>query len=212
MLAFLRNLRNYLRAVRKKSVADALMPPIRQRILALTLGSPDRWWYLSELAAAIGTSPSSLQRELESLSSAAILVTRRDGRRTYFRANEKSTIFDELRGIVRKTIGIPHELEASLSPIKRKVDLALIYGSVASGQERADSDVDLLVVADDLTLEELYRRLGAAEKRLQRKIDPTLYTRDEYLRRRRTKNAFLDKVLSSDHIVLIGEIDAAASA
>lgn len=198
--------------MRKKSLADALMPPIRQRVLALTFGAPDRWWYLSELAAAIGTSPSSLQRELDTLSGAAILLMRRDGRRTYYRANEKGAIYDELRGIVRKTLGIRQELDSSLAPMKRKIALALLYGSVARGEESANSDVDLLVVADDLTLEELYRRLATAEKTLHRKINPTLYTRDEYRRRRRAKNPFLEKVLSADHIVLTGDVDAAASA
>ena len=198
--------------MRKKSLADALMPRTRQRLLALTFGFPDRWWYLTELARAIGTSPSSLQRELDALSGAAILLMRRDGRRTYYRANDKSAIYDELRGIVRKTIGIPQELESSLAPIKRKLALVLLYGSVARGEERADSDIDLLVVADDLTLEELYRRLAGAERKLHRKVNPTLYTRDEYRRRRQARNPFLQKVLSSEHIVLTGDVDAAASA
>jgi predicted nucleotidyltransferase len=198
--------------MRKKSVADALMPPIRQRLLSLTLGAPDRWWYLSELAGALGRSPSSLQRELDSLTAAAILLMRRDGRRTYYRANEGSAVYEELRGIVRKTSGIPQEVRTSLRPIDRKIAVALLYGSVARSEERADSDVDLLVVADDLTLEELYRRLAPVEKRLRRKVNPTLYTRDEFRRRKRAKNAFLENVLSGDHIVLTGDIDAAGRA
>ena len=209
MLAFLRNLRKYLRKMRKKSVVDALMPLVRQRLLASTLGAPDRWWYMSELADALGTTSSSLQRELDALTSAAILIMRRDGRRTYYRANENNAIFEELRAIVRKTMGIPQELRASLAPIERKLALALLYGSVARGEERADSDVDLLVVADDLTLEELYRRLAPVEKRLRRKVNPTLYTRDEFRRRKRARNAFLENVLSGEHIILSGDLHAA---
>ena len=207
----LRNSRKYLRKTRKQSIIDALMPPVRQRLLGLAFGTPDRWWYLSELADALGTTPSSLQRELDSLTSAAILLMRRDGRRTYYRVNEHSAIYEELRGIVRKTMGIPHEIRASIAPIGRKISLALIYGSVARGEERADSDIDVLVVADDLTLEELFRRLAPAEKRLRRKVNPTLYTREEFRRRRHAKNAFLQNVLSGDHIVLTGDIDAAAT-
>ncbi len=209
--ALLRNLRNYLRKMRKKSVMDALMPPVRQRLLALIFGAPDRWWYLSELADSLGTSPSSLQREVDSLTAAAIFAMRREGRRTYYRANENSAIYDELRTIVRKTMGIPHQIRTALAPIERKVALALLYGSVAREEERADSDVDLLVIADDLTLEELFRRLAPAEKKLRRKVNPTLYTRDEYRRRRRSKNAFLENVLSGNHIILIGDLDAVAA-
>ena len=197
--------------MRKKSLVDALMPPVRQGILSLTLGAPDRWWYLTELADALGTTPSSLQRELDSLTATAILLQRRDGRRTYYRANEASAIYEELRGIVRKTMGIPEDIRAALTPLARKISLALIYGSVARGEERADSDVDVLIVADDLTLEEVYRELASAEKRLRRKVNPTLYSRDDFRRRKRAKNTFLEKVLSSDPIVLIGAIDDAAA-
>jgi len=193
--------------MRRKSLIDALMPAVRQRILGVTLGNPERWWYLSEIADALDTSPSSLQRELDSLAAAAILLMRRDGRRTYYRANENSAIYQELRGIVRKTMGIPQEIRALLAPIDRKISLALLYGSVARGEERADSDVDLLIVADDLTLEEVYRRLAPAEKRLRRKVNPTLYTPSEFRRRRASKNPFLEHVLSGDHIILTGDID-----
>jgi DNA-binding transcriptional ArsR family regulator len=91
------------------------------------------------LADTLGTSPSSLQRELDSLTAAAILLMRREGRRTYYRANENSAIYQELRGIMRKTMGIPQEVRASLAPIERKISLAMLYGSVARGEERADA-------------------------------------------------------------------------
>ncbi len=179
-LALLRILRKYLRKMRKKSVVDALMPPVRQRVLGLTLGAPERWWYLSELAGALGTSPSSLQRELDSLTSAAILLMRREGRRTYYRANENSAIYQELRAIVRKTIGIPQEISASIAPIEGKISVALLYGSVARGEERADSDVDVLVVADDLTLEELFRRLAGESDAIHARRVSAQETRQEY--------------------------------
>jgi predicted nucleotidyltransferase len=194
------------------TIADALMPRMRQALLRLTYGNPERWWYLSELAAALGTSPSSLQRELASLSAAGILKMKPDGRRTYYRANEKAPVYEELRGLVRKTMGIAAEVEAALEPLRQKIDLALIYGSVARSEEHAESDVDLLVVADDLTLEELYRTTEVAERHLQRKVSPTLYTRTEFARRRRSKNPFLDKVLRGPKIVLVGDVNARSSA
>lgn len=103
--------------MRKKSILDALLPVTRQRILALTMGTPDRWWYLSEIAASLGIGVSSLQRELDSLTRASILLLRRDGRRTYYKANEAGAIFLELRGIVRKTIGFPEEIRSAPVPV-----------------------------------------------------------------------------------------------
>lgn len=198
--------------MRKKSPADTLFPAVRRGVLGVTYRNPRRWWYLSELAEALGTSPSSLQREVESLAASGILEVQRDGKRTYYRAHAKSAIFRELGGIVRKTMGVAPEIQAALTPLSDRIALALIYGSVARGEDRADSDVDVLVVADHITLEELYRRLASAERRLGRKVSPTLYTTDDFRRRRQSRNPFLDKVLSGEHLVLIGSEDGISGA
>ena len=212
-LVYLRKVRKYLREMRKRPVAviDALLPAVRKGVISLTIGSPDRWWYLSELANALGTSPSSLQRELASLSRSGILEVRGDGRRTYYRANQSSAIFEELRGIVRKTMGIPLEIRTALTTLESRIEAAFIYGSVARGEERADSDVDLFVVADDLTLEELYRHLARVERKLHRKVNPTLYSAQEFHRKRSSGNAFVNKVLARERIDLIGDVNAISS-
>jgi DNA-binding transcriptional ArsR family regulator len=106
--------------MRTQNAIDALIPGVRQGLLRLTYGQPDRWWYLSELAAELGTRPSSLQRELESLATTGILTVRRDGRRTYYRADENNSIFPELRSIVEKTMGIARQVRAAVEPMQRK--------------------------------------------------------------------------------------------
>ena len=83
--------------------------------------------------------------------------------------------------------------------------LALLYGSVPKGTDTASSDVDLLVVGDELTLEDLYAVLAAVDTSLDRKINPTLYTSKEFDQRRNAGNAFLMRVLAGKHMVLIGE-------
>ncbi|HEV8660690.1 MAG TPA: winged helix-turn-helix domain-containing protein [Thermoanaerobaculia bacterium] len=197
--------------MRKRSAADALFPAVRQGVLGVTFRDPARWWYLSELANALDTSPSSLQREVDALTSTGILEKRVDGRRTYYRAHAKSALFDELRGIVTKTMGVPAEIHAALAPLASRITLAMIYGSVARGTDRADSDVDVLVVSDDVMLEELYRRLARAERKLGRKVNPTLYTTEEF-RRKRNSNPFLKKVLSRERVLLIGSEDDVSGA
>ena len=105
-LACIRNSRNNVRIMRKTSPAlDSLFPSVRQGVLAATLTRPEKWWYLSELAEFLHTRPSSLQRELRSLEQSGILKQRKDGRRTYFKAETRSPIFRELRSIFEKTDG-----------------------------------------------------------------------------------------------------------
>jgi predicted nucleotidyltransferase len=198
--------------MRKQAPAGALFPAVRRGVLGVTFRDPARWWYLSELADALGTSPSSLQREMESLATTGILEVRREGRRTYYRAHAKGALFKELRGIVRKTMGVPVEVRAALAPLAGRIALALIYGSVARGADRVDSDIDLLVVADDITLEEIYGRVARAERKLRRKVNPTLYTTEEFRRRRNARNPFLEKLLSRGRIVLIGSEDGISRA
>ena len=70
----LRNMRNNIRIMRNSSVLTALFPQVRQGVLAATLTQPEKWWYLSELADRLGTTPSSLQRELSALVASGILA------------------------------------------------------------------------------------------------------------------------------------------
>jgi DNA-binding transcriptional ArsR family regulator len=90
----------------KSLVLDALFPAVRQHILAATLLEPEKWWYLTELASHLGTSPSSLQRELGALTRSGLLELRQDGRRTYYKANTGSPVFSELHELFGKTAGV----------------------------------------------------------------------------------------------------------
>jgi predicted nucleotidyltransferase len=101
-------------------------------------------------------------------------------------------------------------IRQALAPLAEGITLALIYGSVAKGTDTAASDIDLLVVADDLTLEALYSALAPVEASLDRKISPTLYTTAEFDSRRAAGNPFLTRVLEGEHLVLIGSEDDAA--
>ena len=110
-------MRNNIRSMRNSSVLTALFPQVRQGLLAATLGQPDKWWYLSELAGRLGTSPSSLQRELSSLVASGILVHRREGTRAYFKAETQSPVFRDLQQLFEKTAGLAPILEQILKPV-----------------------------------------------------------------------------------------------
>jgi DNA-binding transcriptional ArsR family regulator len=92
--------------MRKSPVLNTLFPEIRQKLLAAALLSPEKWWYLSELATHLRTSPSSLQRELDSLTKGGVLTRKEDGRRTYYKAQVESPVFESLRGLLSKTAGL----------------------------------------------------------------------------------------------------------
>src|SRR5882672_11783952 len=117
--------------MRKPRALATLFPTIRGDVLAATLNQPDKWWYLSELAQFLGTTPSSLQRDLKALVDGGILQQRREGTRAYFKADTRSPLFTDLRGLVEKTAGLLPTLERLLVPFDTRVDVAFVYGSVA---------------------------------------------------------------------------------
>jgi predicted nucleotidyltransferase len=180
--------------MRKSPALTALFPTIRGDLLAVTLTQPDKWWYLSELAQFLRTTPSSLQRELRALVDGGILQQRREGTRTYFKADTRSPLFPELRGLIEKTAGVLPTLQDALEPFQSRIDLALVYGSVARGQEHALSDVDLLVIGG-VGIAEIAPALRKAEARLGREINVTSYSANEFRKKVAAKDHFLSEVL-----------------
>jgi predicted nucleotidyltransferase len=191
---------------RRPSLADALFSSTQKRVLGLLFGQPERSFYANEIIDRLGAGSGAVQRELKKLAESGLLTVTRVGNQKHFQANPDSPIYGELRALVRKTVGLADPLREALEPGQKAIELALVYGSVAKGQEVAASDVDLLLVSDTLTLEAVYRLLSGAEQALGRKINPTLYTPEEFERRLREGNPFLTTVLAGDHLTLVGDL------
>ena len=200
-------MRNNVRNMRNSSVLTALFPHVRQGVLAATLGQPDKWWYLSELADRLGTSPSSLQRELSSLVASGILVHRREGTRVYFKAESKSPVFRDLQQLFEKTAGLAPILEQLLKPFGNKIQCAFIYGSVARSREHAMSDVDVMVIGR-AGLADLSPALRKAEERLGREVNATIYSPEEFREKVKSQDHFLTTALKGrKHFVRGGQSD-----
>ena len=204
--------KNLTRAPARTGLADALFSGTQQRVLGLLFGQPERSFFATELIALAGAGRGAVQRELRRLEESGLVATSRVGNQKHYHANADAPIFFELCAIIAKTGGPAAALRAVLTPLGKRVRFAVLYGSVAKSTDRAQSDIDLLVVADDLTLEQLYAALAPAEKRLGRTISPTLYTSAEFRRRRAGGNPFLQKVLAGEHQVLIESEHAVGSA
>ncbi len=189
----------------KASLTSALFSSTQAKLLALLFGQPRRSFYTSEIIDHVDAGSGAVQRQLKKLVDAELVDVFPVGRQTHYRANEGSPIFRELCSILRKTAGVAEPLRAALAPLAGEIVLGLVYGSVAKGTDTSSSDIDLLLVSETLTLEEVYRALASTEEELGRPIRPTLYTPDELTRRLR-KSEFLRRVLGGDVMLLLGEI------
>ncbi len=183
---------------------DALFPKTKQGLLAALVLHPDKWWYLSDLAKHLHTSPSSVQRELRSLTEAGILTRRTEGKRVYFRPDSECPFLSELQGIFLKTSGLVDVLKNSLKGLAPRIDCAFIFGSVARGEEPSRSDVDLLIVGD-IGLADLAPKLKEAEKRLLREVNPVTYSMKEFKKKVKNKDHFVSTVIKGEKLFLQGE-------
>ena len=183
---------------------DALFPKTRQAILAATFGEPQRWWYMRELARHLRLTPSSLQRELASLVRGGILLQRREGKHVYFQAATDSPIFQELQGLILKTVGLADVIRDVLKPLADRIQWAFIYGSVARSGEHSAGDVDLMVIGQ-LGLADVSSPLRKAERRLNRAVNPTTYTANEFGDKVKSNHHFITTVLRSKKLFILGD-------
>jgi predicted nucleotidyltransferase len=193
------------------SLAEALFTSTQQRVLGLIFGQPERSFTLAELFVLARAGRGAVQRELRRLvESGLVAQAELDGRKRY-RANADAPIYEELRALVGKLFGIEKIVRAALEPLRDRIELALLYGSIAKGTAGAQSDIDVLIVADDVTLEDVFAALESAEQELARKINPTLYTKDDFARRQREHHPFVTRVLAGKNQVLFeARADSAA--
>jgi len=192
--------------MRRSPVLDALFPAIRQKLLATALLSPEKWWYLSELASHLGTSPSSLQRELDSLTESGVLERKQDGRRVYYRAQAGSPVFHALRELLSKTAGLIPALQSEMAKFHGRIRWAAIYGSVARGEEASESDIDLLLVGD-VAGADLVPTLRRIERRFGREVNLTRYSEREFRDKIRSGDHFLKSVTEDKVVTLMGSLD-----
>ncbi len=186
------------------SLADALFPKVRQRILAVLFGAPDRSFYANELIALAASGTGAVQRELASLSESGLLTVNKQGNQKHYQANANAPVFAELRSLVLKTMGLADVLRQALSPLAAQIDFAFVYGSVARQQDTAQSDVDVMIVSANLGYGEVFGALEDAAVSLGRKVNPTLYTPSDWAKRLAQDSAFVSRVVQQPKIWLIG--------
>jgi predicted nucleotidyltransferase len=188
----------------RKSLADALFTKTQQRVLRVLFGQPDRSFYASELIRDAGTGSGAAQRELARLEESGLIVARRIGNQKHYQANAKSPLFAELRNIVLKTVGLAEPLRDALKPVASNIRVAFVYGSVAKAADQAASDIDLMVVSDNLSYADVFGALDKVSRALGRNVNPTVYSAAEFSKRAKNENAFITRVLQGPKVWVIG--------
>jgi predicted nucleotidyltransferase len=186
------------------TIANALFSQVQQRVLALLFGNPETSFYEAEIKRRLRSGKGAVERELARLEKSGLVTVERIGNQKHYRANRDAPIFLELYGIVQKTLGLGDPLRHALAPLAERIKLAFVYGSIAKGTDTAKSDVDLMVIGNDLTYSDLYAGLEQAERSLARKVNPTILDWTEWKQKRADGNAFIEKIASQPKIFIVG--------
>lgn len=193
------------------SLASALFSTTQQRVLGLLFGQADRSFYATELINLTGGGSGAVQRELAKLEAAGLVSATRQGQQKHYRANPDSPLFEELCSIARKTVGLAEPLREALAPVASQVKAAFVYGSVAKRSDTATSDIDLMIVSDTLSHQEIYAALTATSARLGREVNPTIFTRADLEMQLNQGNSFATRVMKQPKLwILGGEADLPA--
>jgi predicted nucleotidyltransferase len=185
-------------------LSNALFSKVQQRVLALIFGHPERSFYASEIVRSVRSGVGAVQRELSKLERSGLVSVERIGNQKHYRANQAAPIFEELRGLVEKTVGLAEPIRTSFEPHAGAIKSAFVYGSVAKGTDTADSDIDLIVIGDDLNYSDLYTSAQNVESKLRRPVHPLFLSPEDWRRKTSDKGSVFSKISHSPKIFIIG--------
>lgn len=190
-----------------RNLSDALFSGTKQRVLGILYGQPDRSFYANEIISLAASGSGAVQRELVTLASSGLVTVTSVGNQKHYQANSESPIFTELCSIIQKTVGLADPLRKALQPMSSQITAAFVYGSVAKKTDTASSDIDLMLISNEISYGELFSALEDMSMALGRSINPTILSQEEFDRRIAKQESFLTRVMEQPKIWIIGKSD-----
>lgn len=175
------------------------------KVLTLFLTHPEEQFYIRQIERELKEPVTAVRRELAKLEKVGFLDTFREGNLRYCRVNQKFPLYSELKNIILKTAGIGDLLRENLKRIG-KIRQAFIYGSTALGEERKDSDIDLMIIGE-VKEDELNPVISQLEDKLGREINYSIFSQEEFATRKSASDPFILHVLENKKLLLIGDED-----
>ena len=189
-----------------KDPIDLMFSKYRRQLLATLLLRPDERFHVRELGRMTGIPAGSLHRELKTMGEAGLLLRQRIGNQVFYQVNPECSIYNELAAIFRKTIGLASLLREALSALSSKIDVAFIFGSMASGKQKSTSDLDICVLGD-VTMLEILKAMSSVQETLRREINPVVMTTGEFAEQSAKQDRFILRVSREPKVFVLGDQD-----
>jgi predicted nucleotidyltransferase len=188
-----------------RGLAEALFSPVQTRVLGLLFGQPEREFQSAEIIRLAASGTGAVHRQLRRLEDAGWVSVSRVGNQKYYRANKACPAFDELRGLIVKTVGLVEPIRKALEPLSDRISAAFVYGSIAKGEAHATSDIDLMVISATLGLADLYEHLQDVETTLGRTLNPNIMTPEEWKKKCAVSDSFVARIASQPRLFVLGD-------
>lgn len=196
------NLRSFVMA----SFAALFPSPVLVDVLCLFLMHPEEEYYQRSLAEKTGHSLAQVQYALERIEQAGLVNKKKSGNRLYYKVEKSHPAFEDLKRAFFKTVALGDVIREALKPLEKKIMFAFVYGSIAKGQDRPDSDLDLLLIGS-VTLKDIANAVADLSEKLKREVSPVNYTPATFVERLKEGNRFALELLETPKIWLIGKED-----
>lgn len=185
-------------------LAEILSSRARAEIFRLLFSGAAKELHVREIERRSGLNDSTIRQELSKLKRLDLVHSRKDSNRIYYCAKTENPLYPEIRSLVLKTSGLSDVLKHALKD--KRILVAFVFGSVAVGEEKSGSDVDLMVIGR-LGLRDLSVLLSGIEEKIGREVNPHVLHKDEFRKRVRSKEHFVSSVMESNKIFIIGSQD-----
>jgi len=177
---------------------------LRARLIGWLFTHPDERYYVRQLTNLIDEDSTNVSRELARLAESGILTVQIEGRQKYYKADPRSPVFDELRSLAVKTVGLGDIMRSALLPFRNRIRAAFIYGSFARGRADAKSDIDIIIIGE-ISSAEAAPAISAAQQQLRREINSTIYPLDEFRSKLAGGSHFLNSLMQAEKIFIFGD-------
>ena len=177
---------------------------LRAKVLGWLFTHPDERYFVRQLTSLLEEDSTNVSRELARLEKTGILILTTEGKQKYYQANRESPVFNELHGLIVKTVGVADVLRTALEPALGQIEIAFIFGSIARSADDRRSDIDVMVVGE-ISFGDTVSLLSTAEEKLGREVNVVVYPISEFNQKVREDHYFVKTVLDGEKIFLIGD-------
>ena len=188
----------------RASLADALFPKVRQRVLAVLFDAPERSFFMGEVIALAHSGTGAVQRELADLAAAGLLTVHKQGKQKHYQANPDAPIFNELSALVGKTMGIANVVRAALARVSGQVQAAFVLDQPPNAQQTA---ITVMLFGTDADNGAVSDAMQSAANVLARPVSFTLHTPDTVAAALGQDSRFLVRLLQQPKSWILGSED-----